>query len=507
TDLSLTRVPFLCGHITRPFSEEGLKLALDAALNGGRASTAAPLKTQTLHQTLASLSPGVIVSDLAGNVAYLNRQAEELTGWSLNEAAGEALTDVFQAIGNSTLKRRDGREITIETENVPLENPDGGLSGIATVFQEQTPTSRQESRNQKLEGLSSLARGFAHDFNNLLTILLGNLSMAQGRVTEDPELLYELELATGATLKAQGLVQQLMTFARGGTPVKGPVAAKELLVRIVEERDPRNGLRYEWISDFPEAVVHADPKQIRRLIENLLLNAEQAMNEGTIFLRGEMDGKMFLLEIIDSGHGLDPAVRDQAFEPFFTTRGDRNASGLGLTVCESIAQAHGGSVDLVSTPTEGTIATVRLPLVNEEQPMSTPNASSDAAPGGSGRILVLEDEELVSRLINATLSQAGYEVIETRDGEQTIEAYQQAVANGDPFNLLIMDLTIERGMGGVETMNRIKEIDPAARGIVSSGYSDDPAMSQPEDFGFADVLPKPYEPHELVTVVDKVLSS
>ncbi len=507
TDLSLTKVPFLCGHITRPVNEEGLKLALDAALDVGRPCTGAPLKTHTLHQTLASLSQGVIVSDLAGNVAFLNRQAEELTGWSLNEAAGESLSEVFQGVGKTALKRRDGREIAIEVETVPLENPDGGLSGIATVFQERKASSKLESRNQKLEGLSSLARGFAHDFNNLLTILLGNLSMAQGRVIDDPELLYELELATGATLKAQGLVQQLMTFARGGAPVKGPVAAKGLLAMIVAERDQRSGLRYEWISGFPDAIIHADPKQIRRLIENLLLNAEQAMNEGTIFLRGEIEETMLLLEIIDSGHGLDPAVRDQAFEPFFTTRGDRNASGLGLTVCESIAQAHGGSVDLVSTPTEGTIATVRLPLVTEEHTMSTPNASSDSAAGGSGRILVLEDEELVSRLIKATLSQAGYEVIETRDGEQTIEAYQQAVASGDPFNLLIMDLTIERGMGGIETMNRIKAIDPAARGIVSSGYSDDPAMSQPHDFGFADVLPKPYEPHELVSVVGKVLSS
>ncbi len=507
TDLSLARVPFLCGHLTKPLEEKHLKLALEAALNLRGAPSRKRLKTQTLYQTLERLSHGVMVTDLAGNVAYLNRRAEKMTGWEQEEAAGLPFSEVFRKSEDSKLKRRDGTVIPVEEETAPLENEDGGLSGVVTIFQEKA-TEAEIRRLQQLESLGFLARGFAHDFNNLLTVLLGNLSMAQTRVTSDQELAFELEQVSGATMKAQSLVQQLMTFARGGKPIKAPIDLKALLKRILSDRE-RNGIAYELDANFPDAVVLADPKQLRRLIENLLRNAEQSMEEGTVRVRGEALEALFQLEIRDSGHGMEPEVMGQAFEPFYTTRSEMNASGLGLTVCESIARAHDGSIALSSTPENGTVATLRLPLATEEQTMSNPTSTqgSSPAPADGSRILVLEDDALISRLIKATLSQAGYDVTETTEGQQTIETYQQAAASGDPYTLLIMDLTIERGMGGIETMNRIKEINPNARGIVSSGYSDDPAMARPDEFGFSGVLPKPYEPQELVEVVGKVLAS
>ncbi len=508
TDLSLERAPFLCGHITKPLAAQTLKPALDAAFGAGNPNEAG-LNAQILRQTLANLGQAVMVADLAGNVVYLNAQAERLTGWSLEKAAGRPCDQVFPTNG-SQLKTRDGSEIQLEVETATLENEDGGMNGVVTIFRDvsrEKAAESEQNRAQKLEGLGFLARGFAHDFNNLLTVLFGNLSVARARVRGDEELAYELEQAASAALKAENLVQQLLTFARGGTPIRCPVDARRLLARVLAEFNGQD-VAFELDPGFPQAIIHADPKQVRRLVENLLQNAEQAMGGGCVRVRGQVDDAFLTLRIADTGPGMPPEVREQAFEPFFTTRAEANASGLGLTVCESIARAHGGSISLSSNPNQGTTATVRLPLATDEQKrkMSTPTNPQSAATNGS-RVLVLEDEEGVSRLIATTLGQAGYQVTEAREGQQAVDAFEQAATSGTPFSLLIADLTIESGMGGLEAMSRIRKIDPNVRGIVSSGYSDEPAMANPGEFGFAGVLPKPYEPKELVDVVGQVLAS
>ncbi len=589
-----------------------------------------------MREALQVLGEAILVADLAGNVSFLNRAAEELTGWKLQEAQGVPIQEVFAA-GDSTaagtlLTRRDGTVAVVTGEAAALESEDGALLGTVRVFRTAAETAvapgdlataiadpvvvidaaeriaflneaagsffdlpreqilgrefwaglpagvrerfqpvfaevrrekrpatcefeipdqgtwlqfqlhalgdglflilrdvtavkaseKEVRRGERLEALEHLARGFSHGFNNLLTVILGNIALAES-ASRDAVQKGMLQEASQAARKAQGLVQQIMVFARGGVPIKGLLPLAPLLRQIVKERQAENpGFEYRMNVEAMEIVVRADPKQLRRLVENLLLNAEQASQPGGIIgvvgrAENAPDGSPWLvIEVFDAGTGMDEDVIRQAFEPFFSTRQPLNATGLGLTVCESIARAHGGTVSLKSAPGEGTEVMVRLPLAQPPgqssgvQPFR--NGMSKHAghapqtqPHGGARILVLEDESLIRRLIHTTLTQAGHRVDESREGQAAVSAYQEASRSGDPYDLLIMDLTIEDGMGGVEAMHRIKEFDPHACAIVSSGYNDDPAMAEPQRFGFSGVLPKPYQPVELVDAVEAML--
>ncbi|MFT5467426.1 MAG: two-component system cell cycle sensor histidine kinase/response regulator CckA [Verrucomicrobiales bacterium] len=663
-DLSLnrTRATYPYGYLVKPVSEDDLKFGVESALQRSAGSQGGKRSTETVLQALHGLTQGVIAADLAGNVAYLNRVAEELTGWTASDALGQPIADVFRISGHSlepgdnrqaTLRRKTGERIAIIDDTGPLESSDGSLTGMMTVFrraedaapapaaaeskipggevdeqlasiarsiadplltfdaswqitflnsqaaeyyempreeiigrnfwQDFSPDERvryepelqraldsgrphsfdfhsaghgiwfhvsaypfatgllvilrdvsrqkqletERGRVEQLEGLSLLARGFAHDFNNLLTVLMGSLSIARDRKVDDPELKTELGTAIDASLKAQGLVQQLMTFAQGGAPIKERVRLQQLLTRIIDDRrkELSENVQIQIVLNQNEAEteVLADPKQLRRLIENLLLNAEQAIGDnGVVFVRlrrepasKESVNEMLVVEVIDSGAGMDSATMNKAFEPFFTTRRQFNATGLGLTVCESIARAHDGWVQLQSKLSKGAIASVYLPVHkagSEAVLLQTPLSQNghghpDNAKNGAARILVLEDEKMIRRLITATLESAGFKVHETCEGQETIDVYREAQTGEHPFDLLIMDLSIEGGMGGVESIGRIKELDPNVRAIVSSGYCDDPAMANPAAYGFSAVLPKPYQPQELVAMVRQMTTA
>jgi len=426
--------------------------------------------------------------------------------------------------------------------------------GVLALFSDITAAKLEAVeliRQHRLEGLGLLARGFAHDFNNHLTTLTGNISLARERAPEDAELNFMLTEAQAAAARATGLVQQLMTFARGGRPVRTLTRVTELIRRVLtEHRIAHPAIRYQFQGPTSEVVAHVDPSQITRLLENLLENSAEAMPEGGVLIvrchkiRPEevhqikrsytpAEEDYLHIEVIDTGVGMSESELTQVFEPYFTTRKENNATGIGLTVCESIAKAHGGFVNLQSKQGKGTIATFCAPLgrraeaLGEDVPLSTyPNFAiplldpavvppSSTPPGSLAgenflvgvRILILEDDAPIRRLMAATLRRAGYEVVETKDGRETVALYADAMAKGDRFHLLICDLTIENGMGGVETMRQLRELDPAVLAIVSSGYSDAPAMASPASFGFRGVLPKPYAPSELRAAVHRLLAA
>lgn len=418
--------------------------------------------------------------------------------------------------------------------------------GVLLLFTDITATrleAAEQIRQHRLEGLGLLARGFAHDFNNSLTTLTGNVSLARERHPEDDELQSMLEEALSAAAKATGLVQQLMTFARGGRPIRERTRIPDLIRRLLtEHRLKHPEIRYQYQGADPEIIANVDPAQVGRLVENLLSNSAAAMPDGGVLIvrssRVSPEGVLrirgthtpaeedhLLIEVIDTGHGMSERDLERVFEPYFTTRRENNATGIGLTVCESIAKAHGGFIQLQSKEGKGTIATFCSPLGRRAEEVE-PDAGVPAYPNfeipvltlarnGGGeepllvgtRILILEDDAPIRRLMAATLRRAGHEVVETKDGRETLAVYTDALRRGERFHLLICDLTIENGMGGVETMRRLLEIDPAVLAIVSSGYSDAPAMSSPAAFGFKGVLPKPYAPTELRAAVHRILSA
>jgi len=423
---------------------------------------------------------------------------------------------------------------------------EGGVLALFNDITAQKVASAENLRQQRLEGLGLLARGFAHDFNNQLTTIQGNISLAAERQPDDADLQQMLAEARTAATRASGLVQQLMTFAQGGRPIRRRTRILDLIRRILtEQRMQHPEIRYQFQGGEGDLVANIDPAQIGRLVENLVSNSATAMQEGGILIvrceriapervlgikatHNPAEEDHFVIEVIDTGHGMTESALSQVFEPYFTTRKEDNASGIGLTVCESIARAHGGFIQLQSKEGKGTIATFcaplgRVPGIGSSEAFEPPDpefalrlraaaGAKDSAPTGENllvgtRILILEDDAPIRRLMAATLRRAGHEVVETKDGRETVAVYEEALKRGAPFHLLISDLTIENGMGGVETMRRLTQIDPGILAIVSSGYSDAPAMSSPASFGFRGVLPKPYAPSELRAAVHRILST
>ena len=379
----------------------------------------------------------------------------------------------------------------------------------------------------RLDSLGLLARGFAHDFNNLLTVLLGNLSLAEMRLRGNTDRIPELATAKQATLQAQNLVQQLLTFARGGAPIKRHIKPGDLIEQFFQNHSRAVGIHYriEVQQGLPSIAV--DTNQIRRLLSNLVRNSEQSMHGGgELIIRclapdpEELYGKDtmpdssdqpqgVIIEVKDSGEGISADNLPHIFEPYFSTRKAQNATGLGLTVCESIAKAHGGSLSVRSEQGFGTTVRFYLPVDSDEEAVDELGLSRnfESAPSSSPRILILEDDPLVRSLITRNLTTQGFEVCETAEGTDTIRRYQESMDQGRKFDLVVLDLTIPNGLGGVRTMERLRQLDPNVLAIVSSGYSDDPVMAKPSAYGFSAVLPKPYEPADLLRLVKSVLNA
>jgi two-component system cell cycle sensor histidine kinase/response regulator CckA len=493
-----------------------------------------------LVDVVESISDPLLALDGRWGITYANASAQQLFGRHVGKLLGVNLWDLLPAatreehhgsLSHAMLHRETvSREIYLEEKQTWIELRGYPFAeGLLLLLQDIT-SKREEaerrSRLDRLESLGLLARGFAHEFNNLLTVLLGNLSLAEMRLRSVIQLP-ELHTAKQATLQAQGLVQQLLTFARGGAPIKRPTQLGELIEQFFlhHSRAPRIEYRLEVAPSLP--TIALDPAQVRRLLGNLVRNAEQAQpNGGVITIRCQPHdpGESYpheitsdhqaapagiVVEVTDRGEGIPAENLAHIFEPYFSTRKSENATGLGLTVCESIAKAHGGSISVRSEPEKGTSVSLYLPVDadgEEVDALGISHAFEGAPEPAVTRILVLEDDPLVRALIVRNLTSQQYEVTETAEGSETVRAYQEARQNGRPFDLVILDLSIPNGMGGVRAMEKLRQLDPEVLAIVSSGYSDDPVMAKPAGYGFAAVLPKPYEPADMIRLVKSVLA-
>jgi PAS domain S-box-containing protein len=473
----------------------------------------------------------------------MNAVAESLTGWTQEIAAGKPLATVFQIFNERNRKRcshalqrivesgiaegldgptiligRDDTERLVESNAAPIRDRSNGRIGAVVVFRDVTEKRRLDEERQKadkLESLGVVAGGIAHDFNNLLTAILGNISLAQLHGV-DPEAGDRLAAAKRATNRAQELAQQLLTFARGGAPVKQTTSISQLLRDTLSLSLHGSKVHTEiHIADdlWP---VEIDPGQISQVINNVAMNADQAMPAGGV-LRVQAEnfqlaansvslglraGRWVRISIQDQGIGIPEEYLKKIFDPYFTTK--PKGSGLGLATAYSIVKNHHGLIAVDSKPGEGSTFTICLPASEKE--LQHEAAGPVPMAGGSKRVLVLDDEEAICMLVTCALEPLGYEVTETNDGSQAIEAYQKAMNDGCPYDLFISDLTIPGGMGGQETIKRLREIDPDIRAIVSSGYANDPVMSRHEDYGFSGMIAKPYEIDALGRKVAEVLA-
>ena len=503
---------------------------------------------ERLAVTLRSIADGFITIGSDGRVLMLNAVAELLTGWTQQEAVGQPLGAVFQLLHERNRKPRarvlqaivetglaeglngpallatrgggGGTERLIEGNASPIRDHTHRKIGAIIVFRDITERRRLEEEQQradKLDSLGVVAGGIAHDFNNLLTTILGNLSLALIHPTLDEKIGERLAAAKKATSRAQDLSRQLLTFAKGGAPVKQTTTLPGLLRNSVSLTLLATPVHCEF--QLPDDLwpVEIDPGQISQVFHNLATNAHQAMAAGgtlritaenlllscdsqTLGLRA---GRWVHLSLQDQGVGIPEEFFQKIFDPYFTTK--PKGAGLGLATAYSIVKSHGGVIHAESRPGEGATFTVCLPASEKEIPAPPTQPVQHVA--DSPRILVLDDEEAICMLVTCALEPLGYQVTETLDGLSAIAAYETALREGRPFHLVISDLTMPGGLSGAQTIARLREIDPAVRAIVSSGYANDPILSRFNDFGFVDMLAKPYELDALARKVAEVLAA
>ncbi len=374
------------------------------------------------------------------------------------------------------------------------------VEGIARDITTRRAMEQELLKAQKLEALGVLAGGIAHDFNNLLTVIIGNLSLTappDGWPDNTPD---ELEDARLAANQAQRLTQQLLTFSRGGKPVKQNLALDDLITEAVSLATSGSNIVTRLnLGDLPR--VDADPGQISQVVSNICINAVQAMDHGgTLEVTSsvaEVDGDSGLpldpgsyarIRLQDEGQGILPENLDRIFDPYFTTK--ETGSGLGLTVCYSIVRNHGGHIQVDPVVDQGTTFNIYLPANGKMPEPKRTETHSRAVHGG--RVLIMDDDSRILRMAKRIVPKLGYEVTTATDGAEAISLWKEARAADRPIDLVILDLTVPGGLGGAETMKQLRQLDPEVLAIVSSGYSQDPVMADYQSHGFSGVLPKPY---------------
>ncbi|HEY5036520.1 MAG TPA: CHASE3 domain-containing protein, partial [Chthoniobacterales bacterium] len=500
----------------------------------------------SLAVTLGSICDGVITTDVNGRILISNPACEALTGWPAGEAIGQKLKTVLNIAADGAAQRRnqpasyrseaeaillgtpersiltarDGTQRTIEQVAAPIYDRKKQLSGVVLVFRDITQRLRDEAERRKAEALDQLgllAGGIAHDFNNLLTSIIGNISLISMVLPPNDEMNGRLNDAKNASLRARDLAQQLLTFARGGAPIKKTASITKLIEDTVSFSLRGSHSRSEltiapdlWPAEF-------DPGQISQVIANLVVNADQAMpNGGTLHVSCENfttpaelppalhclpPGDYIRIAVRDEGVGIPEKCLKRIFDPYFTTK--ETGNGLGLATTYSVIKNHGGLITVESAEYQGATFTIYLPAASHEVapkpiPMvNPPNEKAAEKINDSGRVLIVDDEEAIRALVDFTLGRMGYEVSEAGTAIEGVELYRKALESGRRFDLVILDLTLPGGMGGKEALKQLIEIDPTVTAVVSSGYATDATMSRYEDLGFRGVITKPYEAAEL----------
>jgi PAS domain S-box-containing protein len=370
-------------------------------------------------------------------------------------------------------------------------------------------------RGRKLESLGVLAGGIAHDFNNFLTIIYGNIALAKMKLKPGDPVVDILEQATVACKRATSLASQLLTFGKGGAPVRRPTPLAAVVRDAVDLGRAGATSSIELLIGYDLWFADVDVEQISHALHNILLNARQAMPEGgTIEVRAEnvvldanslplSGGRYVMISIADHGCGIGSELLPTIFDPYFTTK--PNGRGLGLASVNAIVAKHEGHLTVRSTLGVGTTFSVYLPACTAVKVTET--LIGEPLQTGTGRILVMDDEEPICQLLGRILEQLGYEVECARNGSEAIEHFQRAKESGRCFDAVLVDLTIPGGMGGEEVATRLRQIDKSVTLIVSSGYSNTPIMSEFRRHGFDDVLSKPWTPSQVAEVLGRSLRS
>lgn len=510
-----------------------------------QAETALAVEKEMLAVTLRSIGDGVITTDLEGNIVLMNKVAERLTGWSLEASSGKRLDEIFRIIDaetredrespvrkvlkhsaimelpdNTILIEKDGKERLINDSVAPIRNRESKDIGVVLVFRDITEKQKMEEelvKIQKLESVGVLAGGIAHDFNNALSAILTNISVA--KILQEPgsKSHERLTAAENASKMARNLTRQLLTFSKGGAPIKKTESLERLITESADFALTGTGVKCDYSFAKDLWLADVDEGQINQAVSNLVINACQAMPGGGIIsitvdnvVLSDSDathlkeGKYLRISVKDNGAGIAEKDLPMIFDPYFTTK--QEGIGLGLATTYSIIKKHHGHISAESKIGEGTTFIIYLPASE---------AGKDEAQADSGvvngtktgmKLLVMDDDIYIRESLGAALAIFGYKVSFSSDGTSALELYKKEMSKGSSFDAVILDLTIPGGMGGKETIEELLRIDPKAKAVASSGYTTGPIMAEYRKYGFQGVIAKPYEIDELNMLLNRVIS-
>ncbi len=505
------------------------------------------LKNELFDFLLSFMSKTVLAIDNRGIIIYCNKHAEQMLGKSCSEIIGKNIDETVVFVNEQTLepygsvmeilinrsgrmeirciilgKEGETRAVTVRSDILRKEGKAGGI--YVLVIEDCFYREMQEEellRTRKLESVGLLAGGIAHDFNNILTGIITNLFMARMSAYQNTEACQLIAEAEKAAFKATTLTKQLLTFSQSGAPIKESVNIRQLIEETVGFS--LSGSNVDYILKFDENIspVEVDRGQIDQVVNNLVINAAQAMPEGgtvTVSVENRTimggypieeqrsasrplplpDGDYVKVSVIDEGPGIPKKHINKIFDPYFTTKPD--STGLGLTIVYSILKKHGGYIEVESQQGSGARFSFYLPSAEDNKtPEDTPETS--VCVKASGNVLVMDDDVTIRTVIEKLLKKSGYNVVCVSNGFEALQTYKEAFNRKEPFLFAIMDLTIPGGMGGKETVIKLKEFDNKAKVIVFSGYSNDPILNNFKKYGFDGVLKKPFSADELFNLI------
>ena len=486
---------------------------------------------------LHSVDEGFIVVDrnlqiLSANPAFLRmagRTDSEVVGNKCHEVSHKNAKPCFEsgedcpvqktfATGKSYTathihKHDDGSSLVSEIKSHPMQDISGEVVSVIETIVDITEKMKLEeelSKTQKLESIGLLAGGIAHDFNNLLTGIQGYISLI--KMKSEINVQSYVEEAEKAVELAKSLTQQLLTLSKGGEPIKKAIHILPTVKDAVGLGLSETKIRFDIAFDENLPVIEADAGQIKQVVQNMVINASEAMPQGgnvsvnvkSVRMKEDRPalkhGTYIAIIIKDTGIGIAKDHLSSIFDPYFTTK--QKGSGLGLATSFAIVKKHGGTINVDSEVGKGSTFTVLLPVSDK----SVLNSElKEKIITGQGKILLLEDEPLVTAVCRDMLTALGYEVEFTATGEETVKKYVKAIQSAKPYDLVILDLTIRGGMGGQETMQKLLKINPNVKAVVSSGYTEDAIMAHYEDYGFKAALTKPFKIEEMSRVLRKTV--
>jgi len=487
-----------------------------------------------LHDYFDHAHDLILALDTSGKVTMVNQSACSVLGYDEKDLLGRSMLDIVSPDSREFMLRandeigsgdtvartidvltRDGNRRTLDLSGQRLwdNGQPTGTFYIARDITDRLSMEHELLHNEALASLGTLAAGIAHDFNNVLTVVKGSISLANSSLEEPAESQHHLEVARVAVDRAQALASQLLTFSRGGAPVKENIDVESIVREVARFVLSGSGIALQVSLDGIIPAVEADRNQLFQVVQNIILNARDAMVSGgtlDIALRCQTvseehpfgiaaPGDYVVIRIADSGSGIAPEDMKLLFDPFFTTK--PSGHGVGLSTARSIARRHGGDLLIESVADKGTTVWLCVPVAHGPV-TQTQLAKSEGEPvSATGRLLVMDDEQTVADVTCAMARRLGYETTAVPDGAAALTAYAQAVTDQHPFDLVIMDLTVPGGMGGREAVQKLHELYPDARVIVASGYSDDASIAEYAQRGFIASLSKPYTMEQLEHVL------